>query len=365
MPIYLDLHNVPGTTAKDVAQVHNMDVLIEKEYDCHCLTYWIDELRGHAFCLIDAPSKESVVELHSNSHGLIPHIIIEVDTNLVQAFLGRITDPENAQLTETGLKIFDDSAYRIIMNVKIIDAILLEHTYGQLDAIDRMNWFHTVFRETVQKYNGREVSREGNELIASFLSAEKAVAAARTVKNQLSTAGELELRISIHAGEPVMQTDKLFGDTLQILNRMNFLNRNRMIHITTPVKELLNEDHFSAIFNDVFVHVPQDETFSSLLFDTLDKRYGEENFDVEEWGNVMAMSKSQFYRRTRALCGLSPNNLLKDYRLEKAKELMRRKDATISEITFYTGFTSPSYFTKCFKRRFAVLPLQYLKLAQR
>ena len=125
MPIYMDLHIVPGVTAKDVAHAHNMDVLIEKDHSCKCLTYWIDEVRGHAFCLIDAPTKENVIEMHSKAHGLVPHKIIEVESSLVQAFLGRITDPENAALTDNGLIIMDDTSYRIIMHLQIMDAVLL------------------------------------------------------------------------------------------------------------------------------------------------------------------------------------------------------------------------------------------------
>jgi AraC-like DNA-binding protein len=361
----MDLHIVPGVVAKDVAQVHMMDVQVEKEYNCKCLTYWFDESRGHAFCLIDAPDKESVVELHSRSHGLVPHKVIEVESNLVHAFLGRITDPENAQLTETGLKILDDTSYRIIMNVQMADAILLEHTCGKSDAQEHIYRFQTVIREELLKNNGREVNREGNEMVASFESSEKAFVAACAIKEQLSKVSEMELRISIHAGEPVMQTDKLFGDTVQMLRRMNFAKNERVIHITAAVKELLSKSHFSANSKDAFLYAPQDETFLTLLFDTLDKKYSEEDFNVEDCGDEMAMSKSQLYRKTTALCGLSPNNLLKEYRLKKARSLMRRKDATISEVAFDTGFASPSYFTKCFKSRFGVLPMNYMELALR
>jgi AraC-like DNA-binding protein len=76
----------------------------------------------------------------------------------------------------------------------------------------------------------------------------------------------------------------------------------------------------------------------------------------------MAMSKSQLYRKTISLTGLSPNILIKEYRLEKAKELMRRQRYTISQITFDSGFTSPSYFTKCFKKKYGLLPMTYLDL---
>ena len=114
----MDLHIVPGINAKDVAEAHRQDVYLEKDHSCSCLTYWIDEIRGHAFCLIDAASKDHVYELHNRSHGLVPHKIIEVQTDIIQAFLGRITDPVDAPLSDDGLLLIDDSSYRILMSVQ-------------------------------------------------------------------------------------------------------------------------------------------------------------------------------------------------------------------------------------------------------
>ena len=75
------------------------------------------------------------------------------------------------------------------------------------------------------------------------------------------------------------------------------------------------------------------------------------------------MSKSQLYRKVTSLTGFSPNDLLNEYRLEKAKELLTKKKHNVSEVAFVTGFSSPSYFTKCFKNKFGLLPLAYLELA--
>lgn len=86
MPIYMDLHIVPGITPRDAAEAHRMDILIEEEHDCKCMTYWVDEKRGNAFCLINAPSKNAVEEMHSKAHGLVPYKIIEVNNTLVESF---------------------------------------------------------------------------------------------------------------------------------------------------------------------------------------------------------------------------------------------------------------------------------------
>lgn len=63
----MDLHIVPGVKAGDAAEAHRLDVLLQEEYHCKCMTYWIDEGRGHVFCLIDASGKEAVENMHNRA----------------------------------------------------------------------------------------------------------------------------------------------------------------------------------------------------------------------------------------------------------------------------------------------------------
>ncbi len=60
MPIYMDVHTVPGVKSKDVAEAHCLDLFHQDEYSCRCMTYWIDEERESIFCLIEAPDKDAV-----------------------------------------------------------------------------------------------------------------------------------------------------------------------------------------------------------------------------------------------------------------------------------------------------------------
>ena len=108
MPIYMDVHIVPGVTAKDVAEAHRLDILHQDEHSCKCMTYWIDEERDNIFCLVEAPTKTAVEEMHSRAHGLVPNKIIEVSTSLVESFLGRIYDPADAKTSDDGLKVLAD-----------------------------------------------------------------------------------------------------------------------------------------------------------------------------------------------------------------------------------------------------------------
>src|SRR5688572_32413973 len=137
MAIYMDVHIVPGVKAKDVAEAHRKDLLHQGEFECKCMTYWIDEERENIFCLIEAPDRDAVEEMHRKAHGLTPNKIIEVNSSIVESFLGRIYDPEDAQLTADGLKIFHDPSYRILMVTRITDPVLLRHTLGE-DKADEL-----------------------------------------------------------------------------------------------------------------------------------------------------------------------------------------------------------------------------------
>ncbi|WP_289053971.1 helix-turn-helix domain-containing protein [Carboxylicivirga marina] len=73
----------------------------------------------------------------------------------------------------------------------------------------------------------------------------------------------------------------------------------------------------------------------------------------------MGVSKSQLYRKLIALTALSPNDFVKEFRLNEAMSLLNKQEHSISDIAYETGFSSPSYFSKCFKKRYGILPSLY------
>lgn len=118
MPIYMDRHDLPGVTAKDVAKAHQEDLKIQAQFGCRGLAYWFDEERQFAFCLIEAPDKDSVKRMHDKAHGLVPHHILEVERNIVEAFLGRIKDPVILDIhDDSQMGVTNDPAVRVIMAV--------------------------------------------------------------------------------------------------------------------------------------------------------------------------------------------------------------------------------------------------------
>ena len=112
MPIYMDRHDISDEiTAEHLARMHQEDLKVEHLFGCKGMTYWCDEKRKLAFCLVEAPNSKALEDMHIHAHGGYPHKIIEVDASIVESFLGRIEDPVNTKNTE--LNIIDDPALEL------------------------------------------------------------------------------------------------------------------------------------------------------------------------------------------------------------------------------------------------------------
>lgn len=363
MPIYLDLHIAPGVTAKEVAEAHVQDVNIQHKFCCKAMTYWFDENRGSVFCLIEAPDKESVRELHTQSHGLVPHQIIEVNSTVVEAFLGRIADPDNAVI-QSNLKVFEDPAFRIIMVTQATDSRLFLHRVGKERAQELMLLHNATIREQILLHDGREVDLKEEGFAGSFVSVVRAVECAQAIQRRLHVAGELlGLRIGLHAGEPVQYNDRIFGSTLNFARYLCCIGKDNQIILSASVGNQYKWSDLNSLNGKSSLRwlSATDESFLESLIQTLNKHWQNPDFGVNDFCREMSISKPQLYRKSIAITGMSPNNVLREYRLKASLELLRSEDQNIAQTTFDTGFSSPSYFTKCFQRRFGLQPLAYQK----
>jgi signal transduction histidine kinase/DNA-binding response OmpR family regulator len=93
----------------------------------------------------------------------------------------------------------------------------------------------------------------------------------------------------------------------------------------------------------------------------IDKQMLNTEFSVEELSHEVALSRVHLYRKIKQLTGLSVSEYIRGIRLKKATELMQGTAKSLSEIAYETGFTSPSYFAKCFKEQFGKTPSEYVE----
>lgn len=104
-----------------------------------------------------------------------------------------------------------------------------------------------------------------------------------------------------------------------------------------------------------------DKGFVEKLKMLIDEKMGDSNLSVEDLGSDLGLGRVQLYRKTKALTGYSPNELLRMARLKKAASLLASTEKTVAEITYEVGFSSPSYFTRCYKDYFGESPTDFLK----
>lgn len=362
----MDIHNVPGAKSRDVAEAHRQDLIHQDEYGCNCMTYWIDEERETIFCLIEASNRDSVKELHKMAHGLVPHKIIEVSSAVVQSFLGRIYDPDDASV-ENGMKVFSDPSYRLLLVTSAKDHTLLHHDHGTDRAHELLKQHNAIIRRNIQLHHGSEAEHGGEGFVVSFTSAADAVACALAIKSDLPPeyAAALDFKMALNGGEPIEKSSRLFGDTIQMGNYLCALVPQSKIAVAGKIKEFISKELLHSKKEELLTFSSPDEDLILALFTQLEEKFRDLDFDVPEYAQAMGMSMPQLYRKTMALTGMSCSILLKEFRLKKALSLLKTQRYSISQVTYDTGFSSPSYFTKCFKTRYSLLPVDYLDLLKK
>ncbi len=101
---------------------------------------------------------------------------------------------------------------------------------------------------------------------------------------------------------------------------------------------------------------PRDQAFVCRLRDIIKQNLADSDFSVERIGEEIGLSRVQLYRKVKALTGQSPVELLRKARLAKARRMIEAGTGTVAEIAYAVGFSSPSYFNKCYKDEFGTSP---------
>lgn len=357
----MDLHVVPGLTPEMVAQGHAADLKVQDEFNCKCITYWVDVERGRAFCLAEAPTKEDLRKTHLKALGVAPIEIIEVDDKVVNMFLGRLKDPETYLIDGlTGLKIFNDPAFRIVLVCTRENTKLLEYKYGKPNTKRWLKDYKTCVRDLSEIHGGREIRSE--EFVLSFRTVFKAVECALDIQKQLKDSGEkIGLQMSLHGGLPVTKNKQIFGDVINYAKFICKFSNSAQIVISPMIREMYKREYEKLLANEGITCInTSEDLFTEMLAQTLYNNWQNPEFRIEDFCRQMSVSKSELYRKSVSLTGMSINALLKEFRLQKALELFDSNN-NISETAFDSGFSSPSYFTKCFQKRFGIQPKELLK----
>ncbi|MGO4436439.1 nickel-binding protein [Rhizobium sp. RAF56] len=222
MPIFMDRHDLAGTSAADVAEAHQRDLAIQDDYGVKFLTYWFDQRRGTAFCLVDAPDAATAQCVHQHAHGMVAGEVVEVALSAVEAFLGRIHDPEAAPGQPTGDM---DAGHRAILFTDIVGSTAMTSRLGDRMATELIRAHDAIVRRCLGQSSGREVKHTGDGIMASFASIVAAVDCAMNIQQEFrrynaGTPEPIHIRIGLDCGEPIEDSNDLFGSTVQTAARL-------------------------------------------------------------------------------------------------------------------------------------------------
>ncbi len=142
------------------------------------------------------------------------------------------------------------------------------------------------------------------------------------------------------------------GDLTQQIK--NILNSRKQLHERFR-KQVITSPKEVTVTN-------VDEEFLQRAMDIVEDNMGNTEFSVEELVREMRVSRSKLYLKLKALTGQSSSEFVRTIRLKRAVQLLENSGYSVKEVMFMTGFNTASYFSKCFKQQFGIVPSEYIRL---
>jgi AraC-like DNA-binding protein len=173
---------------------------------------------------------------------------------------------------------------------------------------------------------------------------------------------DVNVNMGLSAGVPVTEKENIFEDTIKMAERLCNVVKGQIV-ISSEVKDLYESENLNISIDKEVVHAlsSTDERFLNILMDYVEREWRNTTLNVDRFIKDLGYSKSKLYRSMIPLTGKSPNTFIKEYRLNRALQLLNNQVLNISEIAFETGFNSPAYFTRAFKKQFGLLPTNFTR----
>lgn len=272
---------------------------------------------------------------------LVDDSYVPEDINAKEA-ADRITNAEDFDADRTLVLIIDDNN-----GMRAYLRSILKGRYNVSEAVDGRQGLEKARREVpklivcdvmMPVMDGLEFTRQLKEDIATS-HIPVVLLTARSLPEQREKGYE--------TGADSYLTKPFSGQVL--LSRIDNLLRSR-----TLLRSLFSGDKAEAAEEERLCS--QDKTFVTRLREIIQQHLADSDFSVERLGEEIGLSRVQLYRKVKVLTGKTPVELLRKARLMKARTMVTTTDRSIAEIAYATGFTSPSYFNKCFKDEFGVSP---------
>jgi len=362
MPLFIDYHVFPEVTIEEVKLAHLADQAIQDEYNVKYHQFWVNEAAGTVFCLIEAPDKESCARVHQEAHGNVACNLIEVERGFYNDFLG------NQQRVEQGLVKHPDGSvdtgYRFVLVIQIIGNtdIMDEGAYKRLKLPEEAR---IITSEIIDRYYAKRIVNLGEDsIIATFINADRALRCALEIQSILAQHNgrgaaakwDISFTMGLSAGQPLTHREGLFEKAIQWAHRLSLAAAEGELLVGHLVTKLCERNEIKEDQGLLRLMRKQDEVFLERFFNIAEAGISDHSIGVDELSHELCVSRPQLYRKVTALTGRSPVSFLRDMKMQKALNLLRDKQQNISEIALELGYSTPSYFSKCFQEKFGVPP---------
>ncbi|SBW07451.1 hybrid sensor histidine kinase/response regulator transcription factor [uncultured Dysgonomonas sp.] len=308
------------TLSRSLAELHQGFLAMDTVDDANSfrltiplLQEWVNKNDGTVRENLSIPNYQYSAE---DERKQINILIVEDDLDLL-AYISKLLSPYYNILTATdGIKALE------VLEKEIVNLIITDIMMPNIDGYElckdiRMNLFFS-------------------HIPIVFLSA----------KNSLSSKIE-----GLDSGADAY-IEKPFSNEFLMATVSNLLaNRNKMI-------EAFKRSAYTSISETAFSKT--DEAFMKTVNKVIEENLGNPEFSQDDFAAALNMSKSSLYRKTKGLFDVSPNDFIRIKRIKKAAQLFDQKEDSVSEVCYTVGFSSPSYFSKCFYRQFNLTPKEYI-----
>jgi len=364
MPLFMDFHKGLNVSIEEIKRFHIADETVQNKYGVKYHQFWVNEEEGTVFCLMEGPDKESCAAVHREAHGGVACSIVEVAVGFYKLFMG------NSHLIEQGHVKYSngttDAGIRHLLVLNIEGGALAKDR--QFQALKDPCQARELTLSLISKYDGREVNRlPDDSFLAVFDSPECAVRCGLRIQKELldkkSTPGDREwnivFKIGLSSGQPVTESGDFFSKATLLACRLCHVASHDGFLISAKVQEYCNVQELSrdaARKGHWRILTSREEDFLNSLYSFSEGRLSDESFTIDCLTRDIGMSRPQLYRKMILLTGKSPNDFIRDLRMEKAMSLIKKKAGNISEIALEVGYNNPSYFAKCFQDRYGCTP---------
>lgn len=264
--------------------------------------------------------------------------------------------------------------------------------FGQLVASYNKTITLDLIALLIKKFNGEVILLESKSFTITFETPGKAVNCSIALFNALQKE-KISLAMGAYIKEETKNADQFFNDKdFYIKKTMLSQLRVNQILVTQTVKHLLpgvgnnflhntsilnyNANTLCKLYNVNLKTIGKNEisqnktplfsnhdSFLESVLQIINENIKNDTFNVEILSDKMRMSERKLQRKVKATTNRSPYQLISSVRLNNARDVLTSSNLTITEIAFKFGFSSPSYFTKCFKKEFNMNPTTLLKRA--